>query len=94
MRRDPLLTVLDEPSAHLDAHTENALFERYARIAQGASRSGIVLLVTHRFSTVRMADLIVVIDDGAIVESGSHRDLLALGGVYATLYRLQSDQYR
>jgi ATP-binding cassette subfamily B protein len=95
MRGDPLLTVLDEPTAHLDAHTEHALFERYARLAKGAtSQSGIVLLVTHRFSTVRMADVIVVIDGGAVIETGSHRELLARGGTYAALYRIQSDQYR
>lgn len=95
MRADPLLVVFDEPTANLDAHTEHALFERFAQAARAAGqRSTITLLVSHRFSTVGMADLIAVLDDGKIKEFGSHQDLMALGGTYAELYELQSRGYR
>jgi ATP-binding cassette subfamily B protein len=102
MRDEPLLLVLDEPTAALDAETEHALFERYAA---GARRDGngahgnatagrITLLVSHRFSTVRMADLIVVLDGAKLVEVGTHDDLMADGGVYADLYSIQAAAYR
>jgi ATP-binding cassette subfamily B protein len=96
MREHPLLLVLDEPTAALDADTEHALFERYAGAAQqvAADTGGITVLVSHRFSTVRMADLIVVIGGGAVAECGSHEELLAQGGVYAELYELQARAYR
>jgi ATP-binding cassette subfamily B protein len=96
MRERQLLLVLDEPTAALDADTEHALFERYAGAArQAASQTGaITLLISHRFSTVRMADLIVVVGDGVIAECGSHEELMALGGVYAELYELQARAYR
>jgi ABC-type multidrug transport system fused ATPase/permease subunit len=96
MRRDPLLLILDEPSASLDADAEYALFSRYASEARGlvADRNAIVLLVSHRFSTVQMADTIVVLDDGRIVETGAHADLLAARGLYAELYELQARSYR
>jgi ATP-binding cassette subfamily B protein len=96
MRVDPLLLVLDEPTAALDPHSEHALFEGFAaRAARARQRSGaITLLVSHRFSTVRMADLIVVLQHGQITEVGSHRDLVARGGVYAELYELQARAYR
>ncbi len=96
MRAEPLLLVLDEPTASLDAATESALFSRYigavhrARSAAGA----ITLLVSHRFSTVALADLIVVLDASRVVECGSHAELMALGGVYAELYELQASAYR
>src|SRR3977135_1758227 len=89
MRDDPLLLVLDEPTAALDAETEHALFERYAAVARGGTRR-ITILVSHRFSTVRMADQIVVLDGARVVESGTHEALLAKGGQYAELYRLQA----
>ena len=92
MREAPLLLVLDEPTAALDAETEHALFERYAAAAR--SGSGITLLVSHRFSTVRMADLIVVLDGARLVEVGSHAELLARGGQYAELYGIQAAAYR
>jgi ABC-type multidrug transport system fused ATPase/permease subunit len=95
MRPRPLLTVLDEPTSALDAETEHALFERYAGQA-GASRrdGGITVLVSHRFSTVRMADLIVVISDGRVAETGSHEELMARRGAYADLYAIQASAYR
>ncbi|MDQ3107847.1 MAG: ABC transporter ATP-binding protein/permease, partial [Actinomycetota bacterium] len=89
MRDDPLLLVLDEPTAALDAETEHALFERYAsaaRTPEGIASGRITVLVSHRFSTVRMADLIVVLDGSRVVEVGSHEDLLARNGQYAELY--------
>jgi ATP-binding cassette subfamily B protein len=96
MRDEPLLLVLDEPTAALDAETEHALFERYAQAARaGAASVGrITLLVSHRFSTVRMADLIVVIDGARVVEVGAHQELVEKGGQYAELYAIQAAAYR
>lgn len=95
MREQPLLRVFDEPTAALDAHTEHALFERFAAAArEGRDTGGITVLVSHRFSTVSMADLIVVLDGGRVTETGTHRELVALGGTYAELYALQSRGYR
>jgi ATP-binding cassette subfamily B protein len=95
MRDEPLLVVLDEPTAALDAETEHALFERYVAAVRGASASGRVsVLVSHRFSTVRTADLIVVLDGAHVVEVGSHAELLAAGGRYAELYGIQAAAYR
>ena len=95
MRDHPLLLVLDEPTAALDAETEHALFERYSAAAKEATPDGrITLLVSHRFSTVRMADLIVVLDGSRVVEIGSHEALVAKGGQYAELYAIQAQAYR
>ncbi len=100
MRDRPLLLALDEPTAALDAETEHALFERYAAVAgDGASEQlapdgRITLLVSHRFSTVRMADRIVVLDGARVVEVGSHEELMAHGGTYAELYEIQARAYR
>src|SRR5438552_2000120 len=97
MRDKPLLLVLDEPTAALDAATEPALFERYAAGARRNEDAGdrrITILVSHRFSTVRMADLIVVIDGARVVEVGTHDDLVARGGQYAELYGIQAAAYR
>ncbi|MEZ5560052.1 MAG: ABC transporter ATP-binding protein [Pseudomonadales bacterium] len=94
MRETPLLLVLDEPTAALDAETEHALFEHYAGAARRAADDGrITLLVSHRFSTVRMADLIIVLDGARVVEVGSHSELMAKNGQYAELYRIQADAY-
>ena len=93
MREQPLLLVLDEPTAALDAETEHALFQRYAAASRGV-HTGVTLLVSHRFSTVRMADFIVVMDGSRVVESGSHEALMKSGGQYAELYRIQADAYR
>ena len=95
MRELPLLLVLDEPTSALDAEAEHALFDRYAEGARrvGAASGGITVLVSHRFSTVRMADLIVVVADGRVVESGSHARLMRNKGLYAELYQLQAAAY-
>ena len=103
MRDRPLLLVLDEPTAALDAETEHELFEHYASAARrrDGARTGpaaddgrITVLVSHRFSTVRMADLIVVLNGARVVETGTHDDLMARGGQYADLYSIQAAAYR
>jgi ATP-binding cassette subfamily B protein len=91
MRERPLVLVLDEPTASLDAETEHALFERYAAAVRGDQ---ITLLVSHRFSTVRMADTIVVLDGARVVETGTHEELMSRGGQYAELYGIQAAAYR
>ena len=94
MRDEPLVTVLDEPTAALDAETEHQLFEQYASRARQARRTGsMTILVSHRFSTVRMADIIVVLDRARVAEIGSHDALIALGGRYAELYQIQAKSY-
>jgi ATP-binding cassette subfamily B protein len=97
MRSHPLVLVLDEPTAALDAETEHALFERYAaaaRVAATEESGRITILVSHRFSTVRMADLIVVLDGAHVVEVGTHEALMARRGQYAELYGIQAAAYR
>jgi ATP-binding cassette subfamily B protein len=95
MRDRPLLLVLDEPTAALDAETEHALFERYAAVARTDEASDrITILVSHRFSTVRMADIIVVLDGARLVEVGAHDELMMKGGQYAELYGIQAAAYR
>lgn len=96
MRRSPLLLVFDEPTSSLDAETEYELLDRYVRAARVAARDtgGITVIVSHRFSTVRMADLIAVVDRGRLVEVGGHDELIVKSGVYAELYELQARGYR
>jgi len=96
MRNEPLLLILDEPTAALDAETEHALFERYTAVARGVDRNNagrITILVSHRFSTVRMAGLIVVIDGARLVEVGTHQELMAKKGQYSELYSIQAAAY-
>jgi ATP-binding cassette subfamily B protein len=95
MRERPLLLILDEPTSALDAHAEHELFERYAQSARAVAKAtgGIAIFVSHRFSTVRMADLIVVVDGGRIAEQGTHADLVTRDGIYAELFALQAAAY-
>jgi ATP-binding cassette subfamily B protein len=92
----PLVLILDEPTSGLDADAEHALFERYASAAARAGRASgaVTVLISHRFSTVRLAELIVVLDEGRVREVGSHDELIAAGGLYAELYGLQARAYR
>ncbi|MFG2075405.1 ABC transporter ATP-binding protein [Nonomuraea maritima] len=95
MRTQPLLLTLDEPTAALDPVAEYALFERFAAASSRTTRrnGGITVLVSHRFSTVRMADLIVVMEAGRIIEVGTHHQLLDSGGLYHELFNLQAKAY-
>lgn len=88
--RDAQLLILDEPTAALDARAEHEVFQRFADLTRGKS----AVLISHRFSTVRMADRILVLDNGTLLEIGSHEELLALGGRYAELFNLQAAGYR
>jgi ATP-binding cassette subfamily B protein len=83
--RDAALVILDEPTAALDADAEYRLFERFRELMRGRT----ALIISHRFSTVRMADQIVVLEDGRVLETGSHEELIARNGVYRRLYELQ-----
>ena len=87
--RDAPLVVMDEPAAALDALAERDLFERLALLG----RDRMVVFISHRFATVRRADQILVLLDGRVVERGAHDELMALGGVYAELYSIQSEQF-
>jgi ATP-binding cassette, subfamily B, bacterial len=88
--RDADVLILDEPTAALDARSEYEVFQRFRDLSNGKT----AVLISHRFSTVRMADRIVVMEDGRVVEQGAHRDLLALRGRYAELFELQASGYR
>jgi ATP-binding cassette, subfamily B, bacterial len=96
MRETPLLLVLDEPTSALDPEAEHHLFERYAAQARQVREltGAITLFVSHRFSTVRMADLIIVVRDGRIVETGDHAALVQNGGLYAELFGIQAGAYK
>lgn len=96
MRDLPLVLILDEPTASLDAETEHQLFERYTQAARRTrtETGAITVLVSHRFSTVRSADLIVVLDGGRVTESGSHAELMSMDGLYAELFSLQARAYK
>jgi ATP-binding cassette subfamily B protein len=90
MRRGADILVLDEPTAAMDAESEARVFQHFREM----TRDRIAILISHRFSTVRMADQIVVITDGRVVEQGSHGELVAGGGLYARLFALQAEGYR
>ena len=96
MRTRPLVMLLDEPTAALDPEAEQAVYEQYGRTARDLAErtEAVTILVSHRFSTVRLADLIVVVDDGRIREVGTHAELLASGDRYADLFALQARAYR
>jgi ATP-binding cassette subfamily B protein len=88
--RDAQVLILDEPTASLDARAEYEVFRRFAELMQGR----MAVIISHRFSTVRMADRIVVLNEGRVVEEGSHDELVAHGGLYAELFALQAEGYR
>ena len=88
--RDAQLLILDEPTAALDARSEFEVFQRFAELTFGK----MALLISHRFSTVRMADRIVVLESGRLMEEGDHRQLVALGGRYAAMFEMQASSYR
>ena len=88
--RDAQLLILDEPTAALDVKSELQVFQRFAELTAGK----MALLISHRFSTVRMADRIVVLEGGKLVEEGTHAQLLASGGRYATMFEMQAASYR
>ena len=88
--RDAQLLILDEPTATLDARAEYEVFRRFAEL----TRDRMAVLISHRFSTVRMADRILVLENGQIREQGTHHQLVTLGGRYAELFELQAAGYR
>lgn len=87
---DAQLLILDEPTAALDARSEHEVYARFNELTRGKT----TLLISHRFSTVKMADVIILLEDGVISEQGSHRELMALKGAYSRLYNMQADRYR
>jgi ATP-binding cassette subfamily B protein len=88
--RDAQILILDEPTAALDARSEYEVFQRFAELTAGK----MALFISHRFSTVRMADRIVVLENGRIAEDGDHENLTRLGGRYAEMFELQAASYR
>jgi ATP-binding cassette subfamily B protein len=88
--RDCTLLVLDEPTAALDVQTEHVVYTRFRELTRGRT----TVLISHRFSTVRMADHIVVLEGGRVVEAGGHAELVARGGRYAELFEMQAGRYR
>jgi ATP-binding cassette subfamily B protein len=88
--RDAQVLILDEPTAALDARAEYEVFIRFSQLVAGR----MAIIISHRFSTVRMADRIVVLKNGMVVEEGSHSELVRRGGLYAELFSLQAEGYR
>ncbi len=88
--RDAQLLIMDEPTASLDARSEHEVFQRFAELTAGK----MALLISHRFSTVRMADRILVLENGQVAEEGSHHALMACGGRYSQMFELQASSYR
>jgi ATP-binding cassette, subfamily B, bacterial len=90
MREDADILILDEPTAALDAEAEHAVFERFRTLTAGRT----AILISHRFPTVRMADRILVLEGGRVIEDGTHAELLAAGARYAELFTMQAAGYR
>ncbi len=88
--RDASLLILDEPTSSLDPQAEYEVFAHFRELTQGKS----AIFISHRFSTVRLANRILVLENGGILENGTHEELLALGGRYAELFSLQAEAYR
>ena len=87
---DAQLLILDEPTAALDARSEHEVFQRFADLTRGK----MAVLISHRFSTVKMSDRILVLENGRIAEQGGHNQLIRSGGSYAEMFELQAAQYR
>jgi ATP-binding cassette subfamily B protein len=90
MREEADILVLDEPTAALDAEAEHAVFTRFRQLSEGRT----TIVISHRFPTVRMARRIIVLEQGSLVEAGSHAELIALDGRYARMFALQAEGYR
>jgi ATP-binding cassette subfamily B protein len=88
--RDAQMLVLDEPTSSLDVQSEHEVFEQFRALAEDK----MAILISHRFTTVRMADQILVLDEGRVIEHGTHQDLIELGGQYAHLFEMQARAYR
>lgn len=88
--RDVPLLILDEPTAALDAFAENAVYNRFAELTNGRT----TIFVTHRLSSVLMADKILVLKEGRLIEVGNHDELMAQGGEYASMFKLQAERYQ
>jgi ATP-binding cassette subfamily B protein len=88
--RDAQALILDEPTASLDARAEYEVFIRFSRLVEGK----MAIIISHRFSTVRMADRIIVLKDGSVVEEGTHDELVRGNGLYAELFTMQAEGYR
>jgi ABC-type multidrug transport system fused ATPase/permease subunit len=88
--RDAVITILDEPTASIDAVTEEKIFRSLESHMEGKT----VILITHRFSSVKNADTILMLEHGKIIEQGTHRDLMSKKGIYAELYAMQAKRYQ
>jgi ATP-binding cassette subfamily B protein len=88
-QRQADLLILDEPTASIDAQAEQEIYSRFVELIQGRT----TLLISHRFSTVRMANIIAVLDKGEVTEYGTHEELILLSGSYSRLYNMQAKQY-
>jgi ATP-binding cassette subfamily B protein len=88
--RDAPILILDEPTSAIDAKAEYEIFER----VQGLQKDKTVIIISHRFSTVRNADRIVVLEDGMIIEEGTHQTLMSIKGLYAELFNIQAKGYK